>query len=118
MNAAMAEIPSLLCEEFLRRRIVHVHARAVRKDKFHESERVLGTWHLPDVEFPSPELREHISRHRSRRDNILTAVHYLESFFTQIFGVLSDSRQEFSFGDRIRNIPVWPEHDILHGVAE
>ena len=73
---------------------------------------------MPDVQFPTLELHERILRHCSRRDHILAAAHYLESLFRQVFGIASDAREEFSFGDRIRNIPVWPEYDVLHSVAE
>src|SRR5258708_31306996 len=76
------------------------------------------TWHLPNVQFPRPELREHVARHCSRRDDILAVVHHLESLFSQVVGIASDVPEEFSFGDGIGNIPVWPENYVLHGVAK
>jgi len=59
---------------------------------------------LPDVQFPRPELREHIARHCSRRDDILLVAHHLEPLFSQVIGIASDTREEFSFEDGIGNI--------------
>src|SRR6202453_4193632 len=63
-NTTMTEIPAGLREEFLRGSVVHVHAVVIRENKFHESERVLGTRRLPKEELPGPQLLEHVARDR------------------------------------------------------
>src|SRR4029077_18662936 len=83
-----------------------------------KSERVLRAWQLPYVKFPYPELGEDDARPASRRDDILAAVHYLESLFSQVVGIASEAREEFSFGDGIGNIPVRPKYDVLHGIGK
>src|SRR6204780_630376 len=80
-NTTMTEIPPGLREEFLRGSVVHVHAVVIRENKFHESERVLGTRRLPNAKLDGPQLREHVARDRSRRDCLLAAVYHLKSLF-------------------------------------
>src|SRR5271156_4028829 len=113
-NATMAEIPPGPREEFLRGRIVHVHAIVIRKDKFHESERVLGTRRLSNEELAGPQLLEYVARDRPWRGHLLAAVYHLKSLFCQVVRIASYARKVFSLCDGIGNIPVRSEYDIRH----
>src|SRR5271156_1957993 len=73
-NATMAEIPPGPREEFLRGSIVHVHAIVIRKDKFHQSERIFRAGQLPNEEFASAKLREHVARHGPGYNDLLAVV--------------------------------------------
>src|ERR1700691_2305113 len=105
-NTTMTEIPPGLREEFLRGSIVHVHAVVIRKNKFHQSERVLGTRRLPKEELAGPQLLGHVARDRSRRDYLLAAVYHFKSLFRQVVRIASYARKVFSLRDGIGNIPV------------
>src|SRR6202795_2091629 len=117
-DAAVAEIPSGLREKFMLRSIVKVHVVVIRKDEFHESERVLRPRLLPDEQLARAELLDHVACDCSGSDDLLAAVHNFVSLLLQVVGIASDVRKEFSSCDGIGNTPVRPEYDILHGVAK
>src|ERR1700683_4702827 len=110
----MTEIPPGLREEFLRGSIVHVHAVVIRKNKFHKSERVLGTRRLPKEELAGPQLLEHVARDSSRCNHLLAAVYHFKSLFRQVVRIASYARKVFSLRDGIGNIPVRSKYDVRH----
>src|SRR5208337_448096 len=117
-DTAVAEIPPRLCEEFGRWGVVHVHVVAIWEDKLHLAECVLCARLLPDEKLSGPDLTEFFARYRPFTNHPLLAVHNLESLFPHIAGVASNVWNQFPSGDGAGHLPVWPEDNILHGVAK
>src|SRR5580704_16921393 len=117
-DTAVAEIPAGLCEEFLSRSVVHVYVVAVRKEKFHQAERVLGSWLLPDEKLSRSKLAQHLARNCSVRNDILPGVHNFKTFLGQIIGILHNVGNQFPSYDGGRHLPVGAEDDVLHGLAK
>src|SRR5208337_2513185 len=117
-NTSVAEIPPRLREELGGWSVVHVHVVAIWEDKLHLAECVLCARLLPDEKLSGPELTEFFARYRPVTDHPLLAVHNPESLLSHIARDASNVRNQFPSDDGGGYLPVWPEDDILHGVAK